>query len=332
VKIGITGVHAGCNRSPGLSVAKALRHSGCYDIVAIDYDNLATGLFLPIFTDCEVIPWNAEPDKLYVEISKIHKKHNIDILFPCLNNDIIPFSDIASNLSLLGIHTLLPFKTSVNARNKIQLAHLAGQIGLRYPRTIVCYTEGDLEAALEQIGCPCVVKGPECGVFPVRSKELFDYHTTYCATSFDFPILVQEWMEGEEFSVFSLCDKSSAICVDATAKKIGIADDGESWMSVIVDGSEFMPYMIRMTEALDWIGPIEFDLLRSGGEIYLLDVNPRFPSWIDGLAKAGCNAPVHATYLAMNSVPQPQKVSSFGMVLFKDFEDVCFPVNSMIFE
>lgn len=332
MKIGITGVHAGCNRSPGLAVAKALHYSSNVDIVAIDYDNLSTGLYLPIFKAVEVFSWSTDLKKLLDRILAVHHRHQLDVLIPCLNNDVGPISELAPKLKSIGINTLLPPKISVDARNKIDLSRLVEQVGLRYPETVVCSSEDDLEAALTKIGCPCVIKGPECGVFPVRSKELFNYYATYCATSFGFPILVQEWMEGEEFCLFSLCDSSSKIWGNVVAKKLGIADDGESWMSVLVDGTEFEVYMERIVELLGWIGPIECDILKRDDDLFLLDVNPRFPAWIDGLAEAGCNPPLLAIQLAQELVqPTPLEVP-VGMILCKDFEDICFPIDSMITE
>jgi len=333
VTVGITGVHAGCQRSPGLAVARALHGTANYDVIAIDYDNLATGLYLPYFKAVEVLPWTTDLAEFLGHIRTVHQKHSLNVLIPCLNEDIGPTSELERQLQLLGIATLLPPKSSVEARGKAVLPRLAEELGLRHPETVVCKTDTDLEAAIHQIGCPCVVKGPECGVFPVRSKELFDYYATYCATSFEFPVLVQEWMEGEEFSVFCLCDNCSNLWISVTVKKLGIADDGESWMSMVVDGAEFEPYMRRLVSLLDWVGPVECDLLKGDDGIYLLDVNPRFPAWIDGLASVGCNVPSLATQLAQKLKPfKPEVAPVVGAVFFKDFEDTCFSIDSMISE
>jgi len=332
MKIGITGVHASCRRSPGLAVAKALNITREHSMIAIDYDELSTGLYLPLFEGIEIISWTNNEKDILTQIQCIHERYQLDVLLPCLNSDVILFSKIQDRLQKKGIKTLLPSESSLLAREKQNLSYLAEQVSLFYPVTKNCYSMSELDEALDKIGCPCVIKGAECGVFPVRDRELFAYFSNYCQNTFGFPILIQEWMEGEEYSVFALCDVDSTIRLSVTARKNGIADDGETWMSVIVDGTGLEKYVKRFVYCLDWIGPIEFDFIKRDNELFVIDINPRFPSWIDGLADAGLNAPSHTISLIKGKCPTFSNEVPVGTILFKDFDDICFPVNSMIMD
>ncbi len=330
MRIGITGVHASCRRSPGLAVAKALNITKEHSMIAIDYDALSTGLYLPLFEDVEIISWTNNEKNILTQIQCVHEKYHLDVLLPCLNSDVVVFSKIRDRLQKKGIKTLLPSESSLLAREKQNLSYLAEQISLCYPVTKICYSMNELNVALDKIGCPCVIKGAECGIFPVRDGELFAYFSNYCQNIFGFPVLVQEWMEGEEYSVFALCDFDSTIRLSVTVRKIGIADDGETWMSVIVDGSELEKYVNHLVYNLHWVGPIEFDFIKRDNELFVIDINPRFPSWIDGLADAGLNAPSIAISFLKGTCSTLLNEIPVGTILFKDFDDLCFPVNSMM--
>ena len=320
--VAVTGVHAGCQRSPGLAVARSLAMSGQCKVIAIDYDDLSAGLQAPEFCGSEVIPWSADSTLLLNRLKGIGQMHQVDVIIPCLNSDAVLFAEIADDLAAAGMRSLLPTVPAFEKRTKPQLLVLSRSLGLRHPRTIVCWSSEDLDRARVTIGFPCVVKGHECGVFPVRNAELFDYYASYCAANFDYPLLVQEWIEGEEYSVMGLCDRESVLHLSVAVKKLGIGDDGESWMSVIVDAPLLLESLQSLTKAINWVGPIECDFVRNESGCFLFDVNPRFPAWVDGPASLGFNVPMEAVSLvnglACRHLPPPAS----GTVFYKDFRDV----------
>ena len=327
INVAVTGVHAGCGRAPGLAVANALARHREFELTAIDYDCLSTGLDSGVFHHCEVMPWSENPCDSIAQITRLKKKLDIHVFFPCLNIDVELFSKIAGKLDKIGIRSLLPKQEAFKNRSKINLKPLAELTGLRYPRSAVCNGSEDLARALDEIGCPCVLKGRECGVYPVRDEILFEHFASVCQNNFGFPVIVQEWIEGEEFSVVGLFDSKCHVRASLAVKKIGIGDDGESWMSVVVDYPDMTARLKAVAENLSWTGPIECDFVETEDGVFLLDVNPRFPDWIDGPASLGFDMALAAVRLALDEALPHMADISAGTVFFKDFIDICKPVS-----
>ncbi|MBU0677337.1 MAG: ATP-grasp domain-containing protein [Verrucomicrobia bacterium] len=162
----------------------------------------------------------------------------------------------------------------------------------------------------------------------MRSVDLFGHYATYCTRCFDFPLLVQEWIEGEEFAVMGLCSRDSELLSSLVVKKLGIGDDGECWMSTVVEKEELVEVLRSVVNAAQWVGPIECDFILSEQGLYLLECNPRFPSWVDGPASLGFNIPLQAVRIAhdLDCVDLPRPAT--GTVFYKDFQDLCLPASS----
>ncbi|NCB44846.1 MAG: ATP-grasp domain-containing protein [Clostridia bacterium] len=328
----VTGVHAGCQRSPGFAVAKALSNDQYVSLVAIDYDELSTGLLSSEFSQTQILQWSSDPDLLLGELVDILKEKAVDIIIPCLNNDAAIIAKNMEKFTLSGAKCLLPAAEAFRYRKKSTLPKFAKKNGFEHPVTIVCHNKEEIASIGERIGFPCVIKGDECGIFPVRQPDLFSYYAFSCAKHFGFPFVVQEWLEGEEFSVAGLCDQHSIMLSVLVVKKIGIADDGEGWMNTVVYAPELERAAKKLSSSMQWIGPIEYDFIRNEQGTYLLDVNPRFPAWIDGPAQRGFNLPsLLVSLVAEKDVTLPA-LPPAGTIFYKDFEDIFLPISSAHFK
>ena len=330
--VAVTGVHAGCQRSPGLAVAKALSYDQDVTLIAIDYDELSTGLLSSEFSQTQVLQWSSDPDLLLGELLDVLREKAVDIIIPCLNNDAAIIARKIDKFALSGTKCLLPAAEAFRYRKKSTLPKFAKNNGFEHPVTIVCHNKDEIASIGERIEFPCVIKGDECGIFPVRQPELFAYYAFSCAKHFGFPLIVQEWIEGEEFSVAGLCDQHSVIRSVLVVKKIGIADDGEGWMSTVVHAPELELAAEKLSSSMQWIGPLEYDFIRNKQGTYLLDVNPRFPAWIDGPAQRGYNLPSLLVSLMTEKDIVLPVMPPAGTIFYKDFEDIFLPISSAYFK
>ncbi|HUT12486.1 MAG TPA: ATP-grasp domain-containing protein [Thermoguttaceae bacterium] len=297
----------------------------------MDYDNLATGFYASFFDRRHVLQWTHDASHLCRQILSLDADTHLDVIIPGLNDDVALFSQITPFLAHAHIATLLPPTEAIVSRRKDRLPSLLQRLNLNHPQTCVCHNDHEFNVALRIIGCPCIIKGPECGAFPVHSENLFSYFSAYCANNFGYPVLVQEWKVGEEYSVHGVCDALCDVRVLVAVKKIGITDDGETWMSVTVDHEPFRPCVKAFVQALEWTGPFEIDILRDQQkQIHVLDVNPRFPVWIDGLTAHGINTPAIAMCLALGDEPPPFTPPQPGLVLQKDYTDICFELSGLL--
>ncbi|MCA9540287.1 MAG: ATP-grasp domain-containing protein, partial [Myxococcales bacterium] len=68
---------------------------------------------------------------------------------------------------------------------------------------------------------------------------------------------------------------------------------------VTVRDPGLMALAADVVRALRWRGPCEIEALRdAAGRFWLVEVNPRFPAWVDLTAGAGRNLPLMAVRLA----------------------------------
>src|SRR5256886_10077916 len=85
--------------------------------------------------------------------------------------------------------------------------------------------------ALSVARTPCVIKADGLaagkGVFVCREQDELDIALRE-ATAFGDSIVIEELLEGEEVSVFALCDGASAVALPAVQdfKRIGDGDQG----------------------------------------------------------------------------------------------------------
>jgi len=329
--VGITGVHAGCYRTPGMAVSKCLSNCHEYNLIALDYDGLSTGLYSDLYNHKHILPWVGNKAAIVNELQVLKTQKKLDILIPCLNADVEFFRSISDELSQIGIDTFLPSIGAVNSRKKAILPELSNTLKLNSPVTAICNNFDEIFQASKKIGFPCLVKGKECGVFPVRNEELLRHFSDYCAVLHGWPIILQEWIAGEEYSIYGLSDSNSNLKSLLAVKKIGITDDGETWMSVTVAYDEYHEIVNTLIKALNWFGPIEIDLIRDDiGKLYLIDINPRFPAWIDGLLHYDINPPLNALRFKKLETNDIDEKAPEGIVLQKDFVDIYFDISNLL--
>jgi len=64
-------------------------------------------------------------------------------------------------------------------------------------------------------------------------------------------------------------------------RKKAITEKGKAWAGVTVVDQAMLDVAEKLVAALLWRGPLEVESIRGeDGRIYLIEINPRFPSWI----------------------------------------------------
>ena len=79
---------------------------------------------------------------------------------------------------------------------------------------------------------------------------------------------------------------------DSLALKLGIPWTAEE-MQAMLDAAN------RFIRELKWRGPFELECIVKGDDVYLIEINPRFPAWIYLSAGAGMNLPEALVRLAL---------------------------------
>jgi carbamoyl-phosphate synthase large subunit len=154
-------------------------------------------------------------------------------------------------------------------------------------------------SAARTLGIPFVVKGPLADAKVVRTLEEARVAAQRLAATWGYPLLAQEYIEGQEYGVAALADRRHEVLGVVSVRKEIQTVNGNTWGGTSVTDAGLVTLARRFARALDWVGPFELEVIRDPRRgFFLLEVNPRFPAWIYLSAGAGANLPWAAVRVA----------------------------------
>jgi carbamoyl-phosphate synthase large subunit len=116
-------------------------------------------------------------------------------------------------------------------------------------------------------------------------------------------------------------------------RKQVITDKGKAWAGVTLDDDKMLDFARHLFKQTKWRGPCELEMIRTKeGELYLIELNPRFPAWVYLAVGAGQNHPEALVNMAMGKEVKPFENYNSGkmfvryswdmIVNMKDFEQI----------
>jgi carbamoyl-phosphate synthase large subunit len=104
---------------------------------------------------------------------------------------------------------------------------------------------------------------------------------------------VQRYIEGEEFNAAAVGDGDGGMAGIVCMKKLVLTDKGKGWACVSIKNDALIALTETIVGALKWRGALEVEAIYSKTEdaFYLIEINPRFPSWVYLAKAAGVNLP-----------------------------------------
>jgi len=88
-------------------------------------------------------------------------------------------------------------------------------------------------------------------------------------------------IKGDELNLAGLGDGAGNLVGHVTMRKRAITEKGKAWAGVTIIDEAMLETAQRLVKALSWRGPLEVEAIRGeDGRIFLIEINPRFPSWI----------------------------------------------------
>lgn len=307
---GVTGLNATDNPGPGISVIRALRAHPDFKgkIVGLAYDPLDPGLYpTDLIDSAYLMPFPSQGiDTLRQRLKYIKKVSDLSLVIPTLDSELSAFINLESELKEMGIRLFLPTKEQYDMRSKIRLAEICEKSGLDFPRTKIISDVEVLYQLSGEISLPYVLKGIFYGASVVHSMEealAAFYRTT---AQWGLPVIIQEFLEGEEYDIVAVGDGSGHIVGALPMKKTFLTDKGKGWAGVIVKDPRLLEITKKFCHTTKWRGPCEVEVLKTRDErYYLIEINPRFPAWTYLCAGAGQNLPFAVAQLAMGMDPTP---------------------------
>jgi carbamoyl-phosphate synthase large subunit len=306
--VAITALNATDNPGPGVAVARALRADPDFQgrILGLAYDAFDPGLFTQgLFDACYILPYaTSGRQTTFDRLAYVAQQMGPFVLIPNLDLELPAFIGQEAALRAIGVSVLLPDKAAFDGRAKAVLHALSAGGDIPVPRSRVVVDSDALADAFKELGSPLVVKGAYYGAQVCHSLDeaIGAFHKL--ASKWGLPIIVQEFVEGDEVVVCAVGDGRSGLVGAVTMKKLMITDIGKGWAGVSVKDPGALDLTRRIVRSLSWKGPLEVELRKEADDrFHLLEINPRFPAWVDLCQAAGCNLPLGVARMAMGQAP-----------------------------
>ncbi|MDQ1522932.1 MAG: hypothetical protein QOE47_856, partial [Pyrinomonadaceae bacterium] len=291
MKIYISGLYSGTNPQPGIGVARSLR--AAYPdatLVGVEYSNRCSGIHWADFDEL----WLQRPwDELNLDAYAAEIKEVLDAGALWISGVDLELMWLASVFPE-GHRNLLTPPTA--ALRKISKPAVEAHVGL--PVSIPTYIstetpDWELHAFCRQHGWKVWLKGPYYEAVRTASWDTFERVRTLLARAWSTErLFLQTHVSGYEESVcFSAYRGELAGAV--YMRKRELTEEGKTWAGDVTEvPAEFVAPLKQMVRDLNWTGGAELEMVRdTGGLLWLLECNPRFPAWIYGSTIAGHNLP-----------------------------------------
>ncbi|MFJ2990628.1 hypothetical protein ACIPF8_22425 [Collimonas sp. NPDC087041] len=289
MKIYISGLYSGPNPSSGVGVASSLRLAyPDATLIGVDYSSRSSGIHAPVFDDVWIQqPWARLNLDAYATSIRDRLEQEDAYWISCLDLEILWMAQV------LGPHPRLLIP-SVEALDQIAKpavpAHRGLPVGIP---PFISTTEEDwtLNSFCRRHGWKIWLKGPYYDAVQVNWWPSFlSLRTAFQTTWGTEKLFLQAHVRGLEESV-SFSAYQGRLLDAVHMVKRDITPEGKTWGGRIDDPvPEFLNPLRAIVKELNWSGGAELEMIRNpAGELWLMEINPRFPAWIHGATIAGRN-------------------------------------------
>jgi carbamoyl-phosphate synthase large subunit len=215
------------------------------------------------------------------------------VLIPTLDAEIMPLIQLSDALSERGIKMMLPEADAFKARSKQELESLATDCCCRTPRSCSVYDPHGAATAAVDLGYPVMIKGQYYEAYKAVNESELVAHFHAIVNKWGAPALVQEFIDGSEFNVMAVGDGEGGTGGYCTVRKTIVSEKGKGYGAIVIRDDDLNAIALRIIEHLKWRGPLEVEFVQETrtGEYCLIEVNPRFPAWVDFPSSFGHNLP-----------------------------------------
>ena len=321
LSIGVTGINAADNPGPGVGVARSLKEDAELDlrIVGLAYDAMEPGVYMDwLISKSFSLPYPSGGGESYVSrLSYVKDRYGLDCVIPCLDAELPIYIKYADDLERAGIHTFLPTMKQFRLRGKDKLNEIAAKIGVRVPRTAVVTSDDMLYEALERLGLPVILKGIFYEAHRAYTSQDAVIHYRNLVAKWGYPVVVQKIVAGDELNVVGLGDGEGDALGMVAIKKVATTSLGKIWSGVTVNHPELLDAAKRFVSEYHWRGPFEFECMVCDDDVYLIEINPRFPAWVYFATGVGVNLPSMLLRRCLDLPTQPATEYAAGKLLVR---------------
>lgn len=259
-------------------------------------------------------------DTNYIEsIEKIIKSNRVDAVISLNDLELPILSKNKSRLEKLGCKVIISGEKSINMSfDKWETNKFLDNFGLKYPKTFLNIDEAKDAINSGELSFPLVIKprwgSASIGIdFPEDMRELdlcYELQTLKLKRTIlaeaskedvNRSILIQEMLPGAEYGMDVLNDFEGNYVGTFVRKKLSMRS-GETDKACSIIDDRFEEVGRKIGENLKHIGNLDCDVFEYDGELYVLELNPRFGGGYPFSHEAGVNtAAIYIEWLSGNN-------------------------------
>ncbi|GAX88064.1 carbamoyl-phosphate synthase large subunit [Lebetimonas natsushimae] len=286
MKVAISGLNNTDNPAPGIGVAKSLKDR--YPLIGLSYDPNEPGVYEGLFEKVYLMPYpTLGYDEFERRIKYIKEKSGIDIVIPNLDAELPLYIKYQDQINKLGLKTFLPTLNQFEMRDKAKLEKFCKSLGVKHPKTIKILSLDDLISATKELGFPIMVKGNYYKAYKAYNLDEAIEYFYKISNEWGFPLLAQEVINGIEINYVGISNYELKGGVGI--KKLTTTDLGKVWSAVSIKNEKLLNLAVQFSK--NWRGAFELEAMVYNNEIYLIEINPRFPAWVYFATDLGVNLP-----------------------------------------
>ena len=321
IKIAVSGLNATDNPAPGIPVAKSLKDE--FEIIGLSYDPNEPGNYLDIIKKTYLMPYPSLGfDTLIDRLKEIKQKEDISIIIPCLDAELPLYIKYQDKIEELGIKVVLPSEVNFELRNKNKLDKLSQDLGITYPKTFEISSIDDLHRVSHELTYPFMVKGNYYKAYMAYNFESAIEYFYKISNEWGFPILIQQVVSGEELNLVGVGDGKGNLTGAVTIKKLTTTDIGKIWTGITIEHKPMMEVAKKFIEKTSWKGPFELECIVNGDDVFMIEINPRFPAWMYFATGVGVNLAKQLVDIANNKEVKPNLSYDAGKMYVRFTDEV----------
>jgi carbamoyl-phosphate synthase large subunit len=230
-------------------------------------------------------------DELKNRLAYIQKSEGLDAVIPCLDAELPLYIKYQDEIESMGIKLCLPSLENFELRNKNKLDSLSNELNMTYPKTYEVSSVAQLIECTKTSNFPLMVKGNYYKAYMSHNLDSAIDNFYKISNEWGFPVLVQEVVQGEELNLVGVGDGKGELKGAVAIKKLTTTDIGKIWTGVTIQNEKLMRIAKDFVAHTKWKGPFELECMVNMNQVFMIEINPRFPAWVHFATEIGVNLP-----------------------------------------
>ena len=292
MKVAVSGLNNTDNPAPGIPVIKSILDKN--SIIGLSYDPNEPGNYMHLTQKNYLMPYPSLGfEELQERLKYIQESEGLDAIIPNLDAELPLYIKYQDEIEKMGIKLCLPSLENFELRNKNRLDPLAKELNMTYPKTYEISSEKELYEIAQKSGTefPLMIKGNYYKAYMAHNIESAVENFYKISNEWGFPVLVQEVVKGEELNLVGVADGKGNLKGAVAIKKLTTTEIGKIWTGVTIVNDKLMQIAKDFVAHTKWRGPFELECIVSQNNIFMIEINPRFPAWVYFATEIGINLP-----------------------------------------